>query len=340
MKKPLAEAMGAVEIYTSYFGPIAYKRVAMTQQTACTFGQAWPGLVYLPICSYLDDTQRHFLGLDDTRGYWKTVAPHEVAHQWWGHTVGWASYRDQWMSEGFSEFSASLFMQRYFPKEFRGIWKDQLELITEKNTEGRRPIDVGPVTQGFRLNNSKAGFDIYRRLIYPKGGYILHMIRMMMWDSQRPDHDIRFRSLMTDFSKTYANRVASTEDFKAMVEKHMTQEMDLEGNGRMDWYFNQYVYGTALPTYQMNSSFGAGADGGPVLNIKITQSNVDSQFRMLVPVYLELANGKVFKLGKMRMAGNMTLEEHIPLSAIGLTERPKRAMLNYLYDVLCSPDSK
>jgi aminopeptidase N len=39
------------------------------------------------------------------------VTPHEVAHQWWGHIVGWASYHDQWISEGFSDFSASLFLQ-------------------------------------------------------------------------------------------------------------------------------------------------------------------------------------------------------------------------------------
>jgi len=77
-----------------------------------------------------------------------------------------------------------------------------------------------------------------------------------------------------------------------------------------------------------------------VLALKVTQANVDSQFRMLVPVYLELSNGKVFKLGSMRIQGNSTLEERVPLAAIGLKERPKRALLNYLYDVLCSPDSK
>jgi hypothetical protein len=32
---------------------------------------------------------------------------------------------------------------------------------------------------------------------------------------------------------------ARAEDFKAMVEKHMTPEMDLEGNHRMDWFFNE-----------------------------------------------------------------------------------------------------
>jgi hypothetical protein len=60
----------------------------MTQQTACTFGQSWPELVFVPLCSYFDTTVRSQLGLGDNRGYWKTVVPHEVVHQWWGHAVG------------------------------------------------------------------------------------------------------------------------------------------------------------------------------------------------------------------------------------------------------------
>ena len=341
MKRALGEGQLSVQLYTQFFGPAPYKRVAMTQQTAGNYGQSWPALVYLPITAFFDSTTRHELGMDDARGYFKVVGPHEVAHQWWGHAVGFNSYRDQWMSEGFAELSASLFLQQFYGlKDFQKFWEDERWLLTQKNKEGYRAIDVGPVTQGYRLGTSKSGFSIPRWLIYPKGAYILHMIRMMMWDSRNPDHDTRFKALMTDFAKTYANRTASTEDFKAMAEKHMTGEMDLDGNGRMDWFFDQYVYGTALPAYEMNTSFGAGADGSPVLNLKIKQSGVDSQFRMLVPVYLELNNGKVFRLGNMRLLGNTTVEEHVPLSAIGLKETPKRALLNYMYDVLCSPDSK
>ena len=60
------------------------------------------------MCYFFDTTVRHQLGMDyGDRGYWKVVTPHEVAHQWWGHTVGFDSYRDQWMSEGFAEMSAS-----------------------------------------------------------------------------------------------------------------------------------------------------------------------------------------------------------------------------------------
>jgi aminopeptidase N len=177
------------------------------------------------------------------RGYWKVVTPHEVAHQWWGHTVGFSSYRDQWMSEGFADMSASLYLSviEKNPKKFITFWNDERELLLERNPQDFRAIDAGSLTMGYRTSNSRTGFDTTRRLIYPKGAYILHMIRMMMHDNRTGDQ--RFKETMQDFVKTYAGKAATTEDFKAAVEKHMTVEMDLEGNHRMDWFFNEYVYG-------------------------------------------------------------------------------------------------
>ncbi len=333
MDTAMAEAEWAVRLYSDYFGLLPYTRLAVTQQTAFNYGQAWPELVWLPTSYFYDSTIRHQLGFDDPKGYFKVVAPHEVAHQWWGHTVTWPSYRDQWMSEGFAEFSASLFIQLIQKNngEFIKFWNDERELLTQKNAQGFRAIDVGPLIQGYRLSNRKTGMDVTRRLIYPKGAYVLHMIRMMMWSGKTGDQD--FKSLMKDFVQTYRNHPASTEDFKAMVEKHMTREMNVTGDGKMDWFFNQYVYGTALPAYKLDYSIDGAAEEYS-LALKITQSGVDDNFKMLVPLYLELGNGRIVRLGAAAMTGNTTVEQKVPL---GLKEKPKRAMLNYFDDVLCAP---
>jgi aminopeptidase N len=269
------------------------------------------------------------------RGYWKVVTPHEVAHQWWGHTVGFNSYRDQWMSEGFADMSASLYLSMIEknPKKFITFWNDERELLLERDAQGFRAIDVGPLTMGYRSSNTRTGSGTYRRLVYPKGAYVLHMIRMMMHDNRTGDQ--HFKETMQDFVKTYMNKAATTEDFKATVEKHMTGEMDMEGNRKMDWFFNEYVYGTQLPSYKLDSSFDVGADGGVMLNVKMTQSNVDEHFRMLVPIYLEMANGSMFFLGRARLKGNSSFQEKIPLK--GLKEKPRRAVINYYDDVLASP---
>jgi hypothetical protein len=328
-KKAMAEAEIASDLYSDYFGPVPFKRLALTQQTADNYGQSWPQLVWLPLSYFLDDTIRHQIYGFDPRGYFKVVGPHEIAHQWWGHTVTWASYRDQWMSEGFSELSASIFLQviNKTPHEYIKFWNDEHNLIVEKDKEGFRPIDVGPVTLGYRLNNSRVG-SVTRNLIYPKGGYILHMIRMMMWNPKTGDEI--FKQTMRDFVATYRNRPATTEDFKAIVEKHMTPQMNLGGDGKMDWFFNEYVYGTALPSYRFTYSLN-----GTVASLEIAQSGVDKNFRIAVPVYVELANGHVVRLGSAAVAGNDSFVNKVDLASFGLKEAPKRLLINYFNDVLC-----
>jgi hypothetical protein len=337
LKKALAEAQISVGLYSDYFGPAPFRRLAVTQQTACNYGQSWPGLVWLPMCYLWDTTIRQQLGIQfHDYGYWKSVAPHEVAHQWWGHEVGFNSYRDQWMSEGFADMSASLYIQlvEKNPKKYIEFWNDERILLLERNNMGFRAIDAGPLTDGYRLSNSREGFEITRRLIYPKGAYVLHMIRMMMYDRQTGDKN--FKETMHDFATTYSGRAATTEDFKAVVEKHLTPEMQRIGGGKMDWFFDEYVYGTALPSYAIDSSFGKNPDGDIVLSFKVTQSNVSDSFRMLVPMYMELADGHVVSLGRATIIGNSSLDGKIPLK--GMKDMPHRAMLNYYNDVLSSPN--
>ena len=158
------------------------------------------------------------------------------------------------------------------------------------------------------------------------------MVRMMMWDGKTGDQN--FKATMQDFVKTYGGKAATTEDFKAMVEKHMTPGMDLDGNHRMDWFFNEYVYGTALPSYDMISSVDKDANGDPLVSFKITQSNVDKNFRMIVPIYLELADGRTVGIAHANLIGNGSVEGKFPLK--GWKNPPKKAVINFNYDVLAA----
>jgi len=157
---------------------------------------------------------------------------------------------------------------------------------------------------------------------------------MMMWSRQTGDE--RFKETMHDFVSTYSGRSASTEDFKAMVEKHMSREMDVQGNQKMDWFFNEYVYGTQLPAYKLDYSFDTGADGDVVFNFKVTQSKVNDEFSMLVPIYLELADGNTTFVGRAKLTGNSSMEQKVPLK--GLKTKPRRAVLSYYDDVLAAPN--
>jgi aminopeptidase N len=309
----------------------------MTQQTASNYGQSWPGLVFLPISYFFDSTARHFMGGGNEHGFFKVVGPHEISHQWWGNTVGWNSYRDQWMSEGFAETSASIFLQIVYGRDhglddYHEFWAYERKLLTDVNSQGKRAIDVGPLTLGYRLATAKTGFDVPRDLIYPKGAYILQMVRFMLQDGTNPDVDGRFKALMHDFTRTYANRPATTENFKATVEKHMTREMDLTGNHKMDWFFNEYVYGTEYPHWKFEHSFSTDTDGTVMLNFKLSQSHVTEDFMMLVPLYVQVSKGQVARITRIPIKGNTSIERHFRLT--GLKVKPERAMIAYLDDVL------
>lgn len=336
LPEELSEGQAAAQLYSTYFGGLPFTHVALTQQFACNYGQSWPMLVYLPLCGFMDATQQHALGLHPEDMYWKVVTAHEVAHQWWGQTVGFRSYRDQWMSEGFADASASIFLQATHkdPSDFRDFWKQEQMLLTQKNTYGFRPVDVGPVTMGFRLGGEKTGWSVYRDLVYPKGAFILHMIRRMMWTPHNGDD--AFIAMMTDFATTYRMRVATTEDFKAMVEKHMLPSMDLDGNHRMDWFFNEFVYGTTVPTYRFEGDVTPTATG-ETLHFKLTQSGVPDGFKSLVPIYLELGGGKTIRVGALPLMGNKSVEQSVALPK--LAEQVKRVSINYDYDVLSIQDT-
>jgi hypothetical protein len=328
----LNDMQNSTRIYSAYFGKLPYTRIAVTQQPAMNFGQAWPTLIYMPYTAFMDTTQRTqlFGAQGGSDSFWRYVGPHETSHQWWGHLVGFKSYRDQWMSEGFAEFSTSLYAQyvRQDMAKFALFWDDQRKRITQATpqTKGRKPYTVGPVTQGYRLNSEKTPW-VYQSLVYPKGAYILHMLRMMMFD-HKGGGDGRFREMMKDFVQTNSNKDATTEDFKLAVEKHMLPAMDLDKNGKMDWFFNQWVYGTEIPAYRLSYQVGSAANGA-TLTVHITQSGVSDGFRMLVPIYADLGKGWT-RLGAAKMTGNGTID----IPNIPLPQAPKKVTLCALSDVL------
>jgi hypothetical protein len=326
------EAQNAMRLFTHDFGPCPYGRIAITQQPEFNFGQSWPSLVYLPLSAFLDATQRWMLmGGSSFRfaAFIQEVTPHEVSHQWWGHMVGFASYHDQWLSEGFAEFSAGLFLeQTEKPDQVNKFWDRALHEIADKNQYGVAANDAGPIWMGIRLDTFKSG-GAYNRLVYPKGAYILQMIRGLMHEDKTGDQD--FFEMMQDYVKTYFNRNPSSEDFRAMVEKHMKPVLDPEGNHSFVWFYRDWVYGSDLPKYRLEYSMKP-ADGGKfVFTGKLTQSGVSPEFVMRVPIYFDF-DGKMVRAGYVTLKGASTSSE----VKINLPKKPKRVVLNGFHDVLAA----
>jgi hypothetical protein len=328
----MVEASNAIRCYNIWFGETPFHRLAITQQPEFNFGQSWPTLVYLPVSAFLDATQRWSLMGESAfkfAGFIQEVTPHEVAHQWWGHTVGWASYRDQWLSEGFADFSAALYLEQVErdPNKAQKFWERAQHTILEKNQFGRSANDAGPVWMGFRLNTAR-NRGAYSRLIYSKGGYVLHMLRSLMWDAKTGDAN--FIAMMHDFVKQYENRNASTQDFEAIVEKHIDPTSGLEENGSLQWFFKEWIFGAEIPAYRLTYSLAPAAGGRTLLTGTITQSGVSGNFRMFVPVYLDY-DGRLTRVGSAGLVGSSSQSIKVLLA-----KKPKRVVINAMHDVLAS----
>ena len=294
------EIANCVRVYSAWFGPFPYKHLSVTSlPISYSYGQGWPGLLYLWSASFLDSTQRNAIGIKDQTAVSDFFRGHETSHQWWGHRVGWKSYHDQWLSEGFAEFSGNLYVQyRQNMKEYLSRWRREKELLRNKDLNGHEIQALGPIWMGQRIRSSVTGPGSYQDLIYSKGGYILQMLRMQMMDSRSPDPDHLFKEMMQDYCKTFDNKAASTEDFKAIVEKHMIRGMDLDGNHKMDWFFNQYVYGTGMPQYTFHASLEPTPDGKTHVKGEITRTGVPDTWKDAIPLYIHIGD-KSQKVGTL-----------------------------------------
>lgn len=109
----------------------------------------------------------------------------------------------------------------------------------------------------------------------------------------------------------------------------MTPQMDLDNNGRMDWFFNQWVYGTEVPRFRLDYSLTPEAEGKMLLKGTLTQSEVSGDFKMPVPIYLDF-DGNLMFLGRIAAVGNSTTPEF----KVMLPKKPKRVLINAYCDVL------
>jgi hypothetical protein len=319
----MTDGINSARLFTTYFGPLADKHVAITQQSQLNFGQSWPALIFMPYIAFLDGTQRQRLGLARAKDFVDQVGYHEFAHQWWGHLVGAESYRDQWLEEGFAEFSAALAVQQTqgwgaYDRFWQRVRKS---ILSTPPGNAVANVDAGPITQGIRLATERSPW-AYQALIYEKGAYVLHMLRMLMWDGAAATPDGNFIAMMHDYARTYGGKEASTADFQQVVERHMVPAMNGTGDGKMDWFFRQWVRGTEVPRYVVDLKLEP--SGGEVrVRGTISQQQVSADFRALLPLYLELDKGQFVRFALVPMIGAAS----IPFDRVLKTAKKARRVL-------------
>src|SRR5207247_9764370 len=105
------------------------------------------------------------------------------------------------------------------------------------------------------------------------------MLRDWMRDLSTMKED-RFLETMRDFYQSYRGKPATTDDFRGVVERH--------AGVPMDWFFDEWVKGTAIPTYQVAWTSQPAGGGKYTIRLRVTQEHVQSDFERFVLVSADL----------------------------------------------------
>jgi len=276
-----AEVASALEFMASKFGPPALPRLTVSPIPG-TFGQGFPGLIYLSTLSYLKDLPGVHPGPQQQELFFEDVLQaHEMAHQWWGSRVSAAGYRDYWLMEALANYSALLYLEKSKgPREVEAILESYRQALLQKNENGQTVDSTGPIVLGSRLENSMEP-RAWRSITYGKGSWILHMLRTRMGDG-------RFFALLAALAGRYDRKEISTEEFRELAAEFLPPKTD---DPKLEAFFDQWVYGTGIPSLKLTWALKGKAPNLKVVGT-LTQSGVDEDFTALAPVEIQLARGR------------------------------------------------
>jgi hypothetical protein len=311
----LAEMSNSVRFFSNIFGEYPYPLFRGVFHPF-NFGQGFPTTIMIP-------------GTDRASKYTYSFIAHETSHQWWGDQVLWRSYRDQWLSEGFAEYSGMLYTQ------LRDKTSSQKELIEQAREALKNPprtltgigrgrlVDVGPLIMGHRVE-SRETRGAYQALIYEKGALVLRMLHFLFTDPQTGD-GTRFFDVMSDFVKRYKGKAASTEEFFAVANEHLgsTPIARKYGFKDLNWFYRQWVTKAYLPSYELTYHFEPDSGGGAILRGEVSQTGLpeDETWFEVLPLIVNYKGGQVSR-GTVAVLG-----PHSPI-AIKLPQMPEKAELD------------
>ena len=124
------------------------------------------------------------------------IIVHESGHEWWGNSVTAADVADNWIHEGITTYTETLFAEWIAGK------KAAYQYI---RNQGRKVKNDEPVIGPYGVHKEGSG-DMYN-----KGAMVMHMIRVMMKD------DTKFRGLMRGMGMDFYHRIVTTKQIEDYI---------------------------------------------------------------------------------------------------------------------------
>ena len=305
------DVINAIRLFNHTMGGYPLTHISVTEVFS-NHGEAFPGFLHLGFETWVDT---------DNWGSDRLFRSHEVAHQWWGVDVGYETYHDQWLSEGFATYSSLMYLQA---AQGNDIFLDKLKEYRNDIYSARNYIlgsgeESGPIALGYRTSSSQTEGD-FNLIIYKKGAFILHMLRNMLIDLKTMNQDL-FLQMLQEFYGKYRGKNATTLDFRRVAERYAGIDLS--------WFFDQWVYNNYLPESRFTYTC-VQETKSKLFNVQghISTENVPEDFKMFIPLEIKFeGEGKAY----IRLFIDTT---DFSFELPDLKVKPKKLILNPFESVL------
>jgi hypothetical protein len=255
-REMLRTAAEAIPAYDRQFGPYAYRHFTIAESYFPWNGNECGALVMI---DYRIFDMPHL-----ARGYVDYLVSHEILHQWWYNAVGTDGYRETWMDEGVVTYFSHRYLNEKVGKNNAMLdWPTGLGWLPNIHRENYRfYARAGAIRRGEKVPTVNTSMDAYGNVVnlfsgaYDRGSKVVGMIEERLGEAATFDF---FRLLY----RKYYFRVMRVADFQ--------KELEAYSGRSWDQFFKDWVYGTGLTDWKVESVKIAPGSGfgvrssGPIL---------------------------------------------------------------------------
>lgn len=251
----------AMEFFSDRVGPYPYEKLANVQVSGFSGGMENATVIF-----YGEK------GVAAGRG----PVVHEVAHQWFGNSVTERDWDDVWLSEGFATYFAHLYREHY---EGRDAFVDGLERSRTTVLQTAQMLPEAAV-----VHDNLSDMDrVLNRLVYDKGGWVLHMLRREVGDEA-------FWRGIREYYRRYRDSNASTDDFRQVME---------QVSGRpLQWFFMQWLTRSGNPVVDVTWRYDAGRKA---VHVTVRQTQPGAPY--VLPIDVSIVAGAEPQTHTVRLDG-------------------------------------
>ncbi|MEO8027143.1 MAG: M1 family aminopeptidase, partial [Bryobacteraceae bacterium] len=164
------------------------------------------------------------------RGIGKTVRTdllvNQIARQWWGNMVSPATRNHLWWVNGLTRYAELQYLEQSNPGLFEiKIHDAYIEALT---------VEQPPLIQSARLEDYSPE---YWAATGGKGAAVLNMLRYVIGDEA-------FLKTLKAFPEQYANKSASTNDFRKVAEQMSGESLQ--------WFFTEWIESSGAPEFKLD----------------------------------------------------------------------------------------